>query len=355
MKRILETASYFFYLGALGFGGPFAIIAQMQRDLVEKKQWLSMDEFRRALVVIKAMPGPIGHQMVVYIARQRAGRWGGLFGGLAFIIPSFLMMVGLAAAYDQFQNLPIVSGFLTGIQMAAVAVIFVSLNALTQSYWHQNRFWILTVLGLLIFYILELPEPVVILLLGGWSVLFKENGKPPAAQLNEASALFWVCFKAGAFLFGTGYAIIPILQTEFVDVHAWSTLEQFKDALAFGMLTPGPILMTVTFLGYKMGGVELAALATFAVFLPSFFHHLTWFPSFLGRMSKASWLQIFLVGAIAGVTAGIVKSGLSMLHNITTFEAVVFLVSLGFLVSQRYHTIVVILVAGLAGAVPYLF
>lgn len=355
MKRILETFGYFLYLGTLGFGGPFAIVAQMQRELVEKKQWLSMNEFRQALVVIKAMPGPLAHQMVIFMARKRAGWWGGLFGGLAFLIPSFLMMMALASIYDQFQNLPIVSGFLTGIQMAAVAVIFVSLNALTQSYWSQNRFWILCVLGLLLAYIVNFPEPLIILFLGGWSVLFKENGEPPKAQTHEAASLFWVCFKAGAFIFGTGYAAIPILQSDFVDHHAWATLEQFKDALAFGMLTPGPILMTVTFLGYKLGGVQFATLATFAIFLPSFFHHLTWFPKFLEKMSKASWIHVFLVGAIAGVTAGIIKSGLSLLNNITTFEAVVFLASLALLVSQRYPTIMVILTAGLAGAVPYLF
>lgn len=354
LSPFFETLAYCLYIGALGFGGPFAIIAQIQRDLVEKRQWYSMEEFRRVLVVIKAMPGPIALQMVMYLARKRAGWFAGLFGGLLFILPAFLMMVALAAFYDQFQNVPMVAGFLTGIQMAAVAVIFVSLNSLTQSYWGQNRFWILSILGLLIAYIVNLPEPLIILLLGGWSVLFNENGKPPA-KVSEAGTLFWVCFKAGAFLFGTGYAIVPVLQTDFVDVHAWATLEQFKDALAFGMLTPGPILTTVTFLGYKMGGLELASLATLGVFLPSFFHHLTWFPHFIDRMAKAQWLQIFLVGAIAGVTAGIIKSGLTMLNNITTFEAAVFLVSLGFLVSQRYPTIMIILTAGLAGAVPYLF
>lgn len=353
MKQALDTIRYFFYLGILGFGGPFALIAQMQRDLVEEKKWISMEEFRRALVAIKAMPGPLAHQMVLYLARQRSGVWIAAITGIAFLIPSFLMMVALAAAYDQFENIPMVAGFLSGIQMAAVAVIFVSLGALTEGYWAAKRFWILIALGFLLA-LIEIPEPIIILLLGGWSLIFSQEHKPPA-QTNEAGALFWVCFKAGAFVFGTGYSIIPILQTQFVDTYHWVALPQFKDALAFGMLTPGPVLMTVTFLGYKMGGISYALSTTFAVFLPSFFHHLTWFPRMLDRISKAKGVQVFLVGAIAGVTATIIKSGLSMLHNITTFEAAVFLVSLGLLLTKRYPALLIILLAGVAGAVPYLF
>lgn len=352
MKRTLETLSYFLYLGALGFGGPFALIAQMQRDLVETKKWLDIDEFRRALVVIKAMPGPIAHQMVVFLARRRSGVAVAALAGLVFLFPSFVMMAFLAAAYDQFENVPMMAGFLSGIQMAAIAVIFVSLNSLTQTYWSLPRFWVLTFLGLLIAFLVQIPEPILLLLLGGWSILFSEK-KPKV--MTEAGTLFWVCFKAGAFVFGTGYAIIPILQNEFVDIHQWVTLTQFKDALAFGMLTPGPVLMTVTFLGYKMGGISLALVSTLAVFLPSFFHHLTWFPHFLNRMAKAQWLQIFLVGAIAGVTAMIIKSGLSMLNNITTFEATVFIVALGLLITKRYPTIAIILLAGFSGVVPFLF
>ncbi len=355
MKKHLETLSYFFYLGAFGFGGPFAMIAQMQRDLVEKKNWLSIEDFRKALVVIKAMPGPVAHQMVVYLARQRSGVVVGALAGLIFLIPSFLMMVGLAAAYDQFENNPMVAGFLSGIQMAAVAVIFVSLNSLTQSYWTEARFWILTLVGLVLVVVVELPEPLIILLLGAWSLIFSDAGKTPLGSLREGGTLFWICFKAGAFIFGTGYAIVPILQTEFVEVHRWVTVAQFKDAVAFGMLTPGPVLMTVTFLGYKIGGLWLAFVATMAVFLPSFIHHLTWFPSMLGKLSKAQGLQIFLVGAIAGVTAMIIKSGLDMLEGNSTFEALLFMISLGLLISKRYPTILIILGSGAAATVPYLF
>lgn len=354
LKKSLETIFYFLQLGLLGFGGPLALIAQMQRDWVEKKQWIPLDDFLRCLVVIKAMPGPVAHQMVLFLSNRRSGRWTALFSGIAFLIPSFLMMALLAQAHSEFKENPVVTGFMLGCQMAAISVLFVSLNTLTQSYWSKTRFWILCALGFFLFLVTDIPEPIILLLLGGWSVLFDESGDPPKAVMAEAGALFWVCFSAGAFVFGTGFAIVPMLQTQFVEVHHWVSLSDFKDALAFGMLTPGPILMTVTFLGFKMGGWWLALLATAGVFLPSFIHQLTWFPNFIDKLSRLKWLQIFLVGAIAGVAAGILKSGLTMLDQITTFQAVLFMGSLALTIFSKYPTAVVILGTGVIGAIPYL-
>lgn len=354
MNRIAEVFLYFFRLGLLGFGGPLALIAQMQKELAEDKKWISADEFRRVFALVKAMPGPVATQMAIYIARKRAGVWGGLVGGVALIIPAFLLMVLLAETYTQVVEWPAMLHFLEGIQMAALALIFYSLRSITSPYWRTSKFWVLLVIGLALTVWQAIPEFLLILVLGSWAIILDQKSAP--TKLNSVLLpLFLVCFRAGAIIFGTGLAIIPALQTDFVTAHQWVTVDEFKDALAFGQLTPGPVVITVTFLGYKMQGLVGALVATFAVFLPSFFHHLTWFPRAMRKLETFTWLKAFLMGAIAAVSAGILYVVAEMTKGISPYQGLLFVASLALLMKVKISPPLLILIAGFASLAPHLF
>lgn len=373
--KVLEVARYFFRLGFWGFGGPLALIAHMQKDLSEDREWISLEEFRQSLALIKAMPGPLATQMAMYIGRRYAGFWGGLLAGVMLILPSFVAMVILAETYSRYAEMPAVDALLKGMQMGALSLIFYSLQPLTEHYWSQERFWMLLALGFFLVLLKVFPEPVLILLLGLWSVIFSHRDRQAktgtlmvfplaamaplgAAMVEQASVLknlFWTCFVAGGVMFGTGLAIVPMLQTEFVVRHGWITPEVFRDALAFGQMTPGPVLITVTFLGYKLSGLLGASLATFAVFLPSFFHQLTWFPSAMDYLRKKWWIKSFLLGAIAAVAAGIVDVVLEMTKDITSTQGVLFFVALYLLTRRNLNAVAVIVLAGLASLILHSF
>lgn len=376
MNQVIEVFIYFFRLGLTGFGGPLALAAQMQKELVEDKKWLSDQEFRRAFALIKAMPGPVATQLAIYISRKRAGTFGGIAGGVALILPCFIFMIVLARSYDSFVEWPAMVMFLQGIQMAALALIFYSLRALTHPYWRLSKFWILLLIGFALMALQSIPEFLLIFVLGCWALVMDYHPKnklpqvflpvflfidriPGIADLAARSEildqLFWICFRAGAFIFGTGLAIIPALQADFVEHHQWVTADAFKDALAFGQLTPGPVVMTVTFLGYKLSGVIGATVATIAVFLPSFFHHLTWFPRMMSQIEKFNWLNTFLMGAIAAVAAGIIYVVVQMTKGISSYQGLIFVASLALLMKVKIQPALLILLAGGAALLPQLF
>ncbi|PWU15301.1 MAG: hypothetical protein C5B49_12000, partial [Bdellovibrio sp.] len=192
MARIIETSLYFFRLGLTGFGGPIALVGQMHVDLVDRRHWIEIHEFRQAFATIKAMPGPVAHQMAIYIARKRAGFWGGLLSGLFLIIPSFVMMLGLAMAYDQFVEFPAITEFLYGLQVSALALIFYSLRSLTHSYWSLGEFWVLFIIGLALIAFGWMPEFLLIPILGIWAVIIdgSKRRRGPLALMVLPSFVF---------------------------------------------------------------------------------------------------------------------------------------------------------------------
>jgi chromate transporter len=359
LKKFFESIFYFLKLGALGFGGPFALVMQMQSDLVEKRKWLSALEFQQALVAIKTMPGPLAAQMCIYLSRKYAGWWAGLFSGLAFLVPSFLLMIALASGYALWTDQEWLRAFLNGLQMAALAYVFFSLKALVGGFGRNRRFWIFVAISLALF-IAKVPEGLVIPILGLWSWATKRPGVaglklnslalfsiPILMEIPDFIQLGLVCVKAGALVFGTGLSIIPLLQFDIVDIHNWMSLEQFKDAVAFGLMTPGPVLITVTFIGYKIGGLSAALWATFWVFFPSYFHQLTWFPRALAKFTRASWAADFLLGATGGVVGGLLKSGFLMTQNLTADQALIFSAALLGFVFLRLPSVLLIFICGL--------
>jgi chromate transporter len=329
-NKFVEITLFFFRLGMTGFGGPLALIAEMQKELVERRGWMSMDEFRQAFAVIKSMPGPVAYQTATFFGYKRAGFWGGLIAGTVLLVPATLLMIFLAMAYEAFQKSPDLVSLLAGFQMGALVLIALALQSLTRGYLKSSRFWWLAIVsGLcLVFHIVS--EPIAILLAAGWSLFldFYPRSRRPMEAAFSLGLLVWICLKAGAVVFGTGLAIVPLLENDFVRDTGWITHQQFMDALAFGQLTPGPVSVTVTFVGYKLDGLRGALAATVAIFFPAGFHQLTWFPRFVVWLSRQKWIESFVLGATAAITAGIVVSILNLAKGVSAPQMVIFVVFL---------------------------
>lgn len=313
-----EIFVFFLRLGLTGFGGPLALIAQMQAELVDRRGWISKEEFQKAFAFIKAMPGALAFSMAVYLGRRRGGWLGGTLAGVGLILPAFVMIIAIAAVYDQARAYSGVGFFLLGTQAAALALIALALRSLVGNFVGSKIFWLLATVGGLLFWFDVAPEPLLILASGLLWVLWRRRHSvssghlsavvllPAGADGDVLSRLFWICFKAGAFVFGSGLAITPLLEKDFVLRQGWITHSEFMDALAVGQITPGPVLLTTTFLGYKVASMTGAALATLAVFLPSYFHMVTWFPRAVQVLSRQKWIDDFLFGALAMVVGTII-------------------------------------------------
>ncbi|PIS11566.1 MAG: hypothetical protein COT73_03290 [Bdellovibrio sp. CG10_big_fil_rev_8_21_14_0_10_47_8] len=304
-----EVFLYFLRLGFVGVGGPLALVAQMQQELVVDRKWMREDEFRSTFGLIKAMPGPVAFQTAVFLAHHRRGFWGALVAGLCIIAPSFVFMVLLAMFYTQYTDIPWVHSLMKGMQIGALALILGALKTLAQGFLRHWLFWLLMGAGIILCLFTSVPEPALIILFAVLSLSLFYVRQTRLHSLDPVlMTLFLVCIKAGAFVFGTGLAIVPFLENDFVNRLQWLSHPQFMDALAFGQLTPGPVVITVTFIGYKIAGFLGAVIATGAIFLPAFFHMVTWFPRMVGWLLRQSWIMAFSMGVTAAVCATILVS-----------------------------------------------
>lgn len=306
---------YFLKLGTTGFGGPLALLAQMQKDLIDHRKIMSQEEYLKSLALIKSLPGPIAIQMVAFITYKLYGPLWAVAASVLFVLPAAVMMLLLAIFHNEFRNIQVFQYFLDGMQGGAFFLILLGLYSLTKSYQKEIKFWILFVLSVLLVGPFKIIEPFVILIVGSVSnvqMSFKNR-----LQSFLMLDILWVCLKAGGLAFGTGLAIIPLLQTDFVDLHHWVTREQFMDALAFGQMTPGPISVTVTFVGYKVAGFSGALIATFGIFFPGVFNMTTWFPRAFTWFSTQKWIQRFVFGATAAIAAGIIIALVQMFETIS--------------------------------------
>ncbi|HVK61289.1 MAG TPA: chromate efflux transporter [Bdellovibrionales bacterium] len=324
-----EVFSYFIRLGALGFGGPLALIASMQKDLVEKHRWISEEAFNRAFALIKAMPGPIAFQVACHLGYRRAGFKGATAAALGLLLPSFVLMILLAIFDQAFAASHSWHIAMLGMQAGALGLIAGSLKGLLWSNRKQPLFWILFAASLFPVVIFPAWEPLIIITSGFLAVQLRKQRSVPSASfaimpflvgaqdsvILQSSTwfrawtdLFISCFKAGAFVFGSGLAIVPILENDFVTRLGWLTHDQFMNALAFGQITPGPVTITATFIGFKTLGLVGAITGTVGIFGSAFIHMTTWFPRMIDHLSRKKWIDDFLTGAIAAVIAAIIVS-----------------------------------------------
>lgn len=348
MKKIQvvsEIAKLFLRFGALGFGGPIAVIAMMEEEVCRRRKWISPQKFSETYAILKVMPGPISSQMAIFLGRLRGGGIGGIVAGLCFILPAFLFVLGLSWFYVAYGGAGRgMAAFLPGFQAGAIVVIVFSMFQLFKPYRKRKEsLWIaLASAGI----VLMTPrwEGVAVLGFGLLGAILVGRRKPPlsfhgASQgpsepevktrelgsrvlaLGGAAALgldpiygrlFWTCLKAGAFLFGTGFAIVPMLEGEVVRLHGWLNHAEFMDGLAIGQMTPGPVVITATFIGYKAAGIGGALAATAGIFLPSFVNVLLILPRLWRRIEGSPRTENFAAWAFPAVVGGIGATVLRM-------------------------------------------
>src|SRR5712675_1785100 len=315
-------AGYFLWLGTVGFGGPIALAGHMQQDLVDRHGWISREDYVEGLALAQLAPGPLAAQLAIYLGYVRAGVLGATAVGLAFVLPSFLMVLALSAAYVRFGGLAWMQGMFYGIGAAVMGIIARSAFKLTKLTLGKDRLlWgIFSVLALATAWTSR--EIIWLFLLGGVvAVLVK--GLPARARAGSAAGLFaavaslsatgqlreifFYFAKAGMFVFGSGLAVVPFLYGGVVQGHHWLTDKQFVDSVAVAMITPGPVVITVAFIGYLVAGVAGASAAALGIFLPVYVVVIALAPSYK-RWAKNPQLNAFVRGVTAAATGAIAGS-----------------------------------------------
>jgi chromate transporter len=379
--RLRELAAVFLKLGTISFGGPAAHNALMEAEIVGKQQWVTRQQFLDMMGAANLIPGPTSTEIAINVGFVRAG-WAGLcVAGASFILPAALITGALAWAYVRFGTLPQAASALGGIKPAVIAVIVIAIWRLGKAAVRDAGLAALGGLALAAFF-LGL-NPIAILFGGGVagmlvrragalhgaaalmfpSVFSRRTGWRSIAMAVAASgaavpvvtrpslgriALFFL--KVGAVLYGGGYVLLAFLEQGLIRQHAWLTRQQLLDAVAMGQFTPGPVLSTATFIGYVLAGAPGAAVATVAIFLPSFFYVALLAPA-LFRLRQSAWMAAFLdavnvcaVALMAGVTFRLAADAL---RGWTSWGIAV--VALGVLWKWKVNPAWVVLGGGVAG------
>jgi chromate transporter len=369
---LAELLVYFLRLGTFGFGGPIALAGRMDRDLVEERRWLSRQDYVEGLAFSQLSPGPLAAQLAMYIGWVRAGRMGAALVAVAFIAPSFLMAVCLASVYIAYERLPWIQDVFYGVGAAVIAIIAQSSYRLTRKTIGKDLFLWLLFAGVAVTTVWTGSEIVwLFVLCGVLSVVVKQ---PPAflqrgsartalgfawlstgLQGTASGSLVWTLtlyfLKAGAFVFGSGLAIVPFLYGGVVNQFHWLTERQFVDAIAVAMITPGPVVITAAFIGYMVAGLIGGTAAAAAVFAPPFLIVILaapYYRRFAGNPRVKAFVQgvtAAAVGAIAG--AVVIMARRSLVDWVTVAIAVVVLGALGKL--KKVPEPLLILAAGIVG------
>ncbi len=356
---------YFLWLGTVGFGGPIALAGHMQQDLVDERGWISREDYVEGLALAQLAPGPLAAQLAIYLGYLRAGVLGATLVGVAFILPSFLMVLALSAAYVRFGGLAWMQGMFYGIGAAVIGIIARSAFKLTKITLGKDQLlW--AIFGVLAVSTAWTSREIIWLFLLGGVVAMLVKSFPVRARVGSAAGLFlatavlpansrlWEIFvyfaKAGMFVFGSGLAIVPFLYGGVVQGHHWLTDRQFVDAVAVAMITPGPVVITVAFIGYLVAGAKGATAAALGVFLPVYLVVVVLAPSYK-RWAKNPQLNAFVRGvtaAAAGAIAGaVVVLARRSIYDLPT--VVIAVVSLAVLFRWKVPEPVIIAVAAVAG------
>jgi chromate transporter len=325
-----ELVRYFLYLGTFGFGGPIALVGYMQKDLVEKKKWIDKQDYMEGLALAQLAPGPLAAQLAIYLGYVRGKILGATLVGIAFVVPSFLMVWALGVLYVKFGGLSWMQGVFYGVGAGVIAIIVRSaykllkvtlekdrllwaiffLMAVTTA-WAEAEIISLFILCGVVALVVKAPPAFLKRLSGAgtplsfapWFVSLVTGMSGPADG-ETLARIFWFFTKAGAFVFGSGLAIVPFLYGGVVQEYRWLNDRQFLDAVAVAMITPGPIVITVGFIGYLVGGFLGACLAAIGVFLPVYLFVILPAPWFKRHASHPQ-LSAFVKGVTAAATGAI--------------------------------------------------
>jgi chromate transporter len=373
---------YFLKLGTIGFGGPVALVGFMHRDLVERRNWITEDTYKLSLALAQIMPGPLAAQTAIAIGYFEGGILGATLVGLAFIIPSFLMVVGISLAYVAYGGLWWMQALFYAIGATVIAIIAIAAYKLARSSNKRDPLlWsIFTVLTIVTVWAqAELAEffilaGLVVLLIHAWPGW--KTGLLMSLSAITLAALVWLLeawlrqagtttgsehlltqillffTKAGAFVFGSGLAIVPFLQQGVVQQFGWLNQHQFLDAVAVAMITPGPVVITVAFIGFLVAGFAGAVLASIGIFLPVYVFTIVPAPWFKRHRDNPQ-LKAFVDGATAAATGAITGAVIVLaIRAITDWTtAIIALVSFAVLWRFKISEPIIVTISGVIGLI----
>lgn len=348
-QPIKELVHYFLRLGLLGFGGPVALVGQMERELVTERAWITKEQMREAIAVCQSLPGPLAIQVGIYISYLRGGFRGAWAGGWSFIFPNFVIVAALGALYVHFGGLRPVTAIFYGVSPAVIALIVHSCYRLAKLGMEDWLQWALAAVCFAVTVVLQ--SEVALLFIGAgivgilyygtfWrrassgTTLLAAAPVVPLTPIGSASTLAKILLfflKAGALTFGSGLVIVPFLQQGVVQEHGWLGERDFLIAVAIGMISPGPVVITATFVGYLVAGFWGSVAATVGIFLPSFILVLVAAP-LLARHRSNPNVQGFVKGAYAAAI-GTILGACVLLGRIAIGDWLTVLLGLGALVA----------------------
>lgn len=352
-----ELTLYFLKLGTIGFGGPVALVGYMHKDLVENRKWISEEEYKQGLALAQLAPGPLAAQLGIYLGFVHYRLIGATLIGFAFILPSFIMVVLLGIIYKLYGGLPWIQAVFYGVGAAVIGLIVVSSYKLTvksigkfniESFRTNWLLWLFFLITFSITFIMR-QEPVLLFIAAGFLYMIIKS--PPkwwnSRSINsilflqvplwnyESRTLIKIAIffaEAGTFVFGSGLAIVPFLHSGVVIENHWLTEQQFLDSVAVAMITPGPVVITVGFIGYLVDGFLGALIAALATFLPCYIFTVAMAPYFhkiAGNKSVKSFVD-GITAAVIGALAGsvLVIASQTIIDIPTAFIAVITIVTL---------------------------
>lgn len=348
-----QMVLYMLRLGALGFGGPVALVGYMHRDLVEDRHWIGEADYKEGLALAQLAPGPLAAQLGIYMGYVHYRILGATLAGLAFVMPSFLMVVALGWAYVRFGGLPWMQAVFYSVGAAVIGIIAMSAKKLTQKSIGKDRLlwgiygllavvtvvtesevaWLFIASGILAWLLRAPPawlgkSGMHATVLAQWPVAGGFLGTSDVSLLTQIGLFF---AKAGAFVFGSGLAIVPFLYGGVVTGHHWLNDKQFVDAVAVAMITPGPVVITVGFIGYLVAGFSGATVAALATFIPCYLFTIIPAPYFKkygklpGVVAFVDGITAAAIGAITGSVIVIARRSIVDVWTLAIALATVFL------------------------------
>src|SRR5215472_2021953 len=367
---LARFTGYFLWLGTVGFGGPIALAGHMQQDLVDGRRWVRKEDYLEGLAFAQLAPGPLAAQLAIYLGYIHSGIVGATAIAIAFIMPSFLMVLGLSAAYVRFGGLPWMQGMFYGIGAAVIGIIARSafklakltlakdkllwgiflVLAVSTAWTSREIIWLFFLGGLIAMLVKAMPirlpvrsTPTSLLASGTLSI---------ASTGGTLLQIFFYFAKAGMFVFGSGLAVVPFLYGGVVQGHHWLNDHQFVDAVAVAMITPGPVVITVAFIGYLVAGFGGATAAALGIFLPVYLVVVVFAPSYK-RWARNPQLNAFVKGVTAAAT-GAIAGAVVVLARRSVFDlptVLICTVSLTILFRWKIPEPVLIACAAVAGLV----
>ena len=373
---LTQLTKYFLRLGTIGFGGPVALVGYMHHDLVENRKWISEEEYKQGLALAQLTPGPLAAQLGIYLGFVHYRVLGATLAGLAFIMPSFIMVVLLGIAYKLHGGLPWMQAAFYGVGAAVIGIIVMSCYKLTiksigkldiQSFKDKYLLWLFFIVSAILTVATQKEE---VLLFVGAGIVYMLIKAPPKwltkktantfvllqigfwdFEINTLGKIAVFFAKAGAFVFGSGLAIVPFLYSGVVSEQRWLTEQEFLDAVAVAMITPGPVVITVGFIGYLVAGFPGACVAALATFLPCYLFTILpapYFKKIAGNKSIKAFVDgitAAVIGALAGAVIVIATRSITDIPTVLIATATAF----ALIYTRKIQEPYIILIAALVG------